>query len=141
MSAGYFREIRARGLETGTVICVEPKTTEVSLGERIRFWGTAVVYRQKATERVDSETNSRATRGFIKKSLSRLIATSVWGNDFEAVAMQMVCEFPGELVEAVEVSAEVIAAVGRPDESSVVAPVKAVPTRAVSYSTARDRPR
>jgi len=31
--------------------------------------------------------------------------------------MQMVCEFPGELVEAVEIGVEVIAAVGRPDEN------------------------
>ena len=38
---------------------------------------------------------------------------------FEALAMQMVCEFTGELVEAVEVGVEVIAAVGRPDETKV----------------------
>jgi hypothetical protein len=34
----------------------------------------------------------------------------------------MVCEFPGELVEAVEVGVEVIAAVGRPDEPTVAKP-------------------
>jgi len=33
--------------------------------------------------------------------------------------MEMMCEFTGELVEAVEVAVEVIAAVVRPDESTV----------------------
>jgi hypothetical protein len=41
------------------------------------------------------------------------------GDGFEALAMQMVCEFTGELVEAVEVGVEVIAAVVRPDETTV----------------------
>jgi hypothetical protein len=38
---------------------------------------------------------------------------------FEALAMQMVCEFTCELVEAVEVGGEVIAAVVRSDETTV----------------------
>ena len=41
------------------------------------------------------------------------------GDGFEAVAMQMVCEFTGELVEAVEVGVELVAAVVRPNETTV----------------------
>ncbi len=36
----------------------------------------------------------------------------------------MVCEFTGELVEAVEVSVELIAAVGRPDKPTVAKPLE-----------------
>ena len=41
------------------------------------------------------------------------------GDGFEALAMQLVCEFTGELVEAVEVGVELVVAVGRPDEPTV----------------------
>jgi len=42
------------------------------------------------------------------------------GSDgIEALAMLMVCEFTGELVEAVEVGVERVVAVGRPDETTV----------------------
>jgi len=46
------------------------------------------------------------------------------GDGFEAVAAMMVWEFPGELVEAVEIGVEVIAAVGRPDETTVTKPLE-----------------
>ncbi len=46
------------------------------------------------------------------------------GNGFEAMAMEMVCEFTGELVEAVEVSIELIPAVGCPDETTVTKPLE-----------------
>jgi len=43
----------------------------------------------------------------------------LWSDGFEALAILMVCEFTGELVEAVEVGVEVIAGVVRPDETTV----------------------
>jgi len=43
---------------------------------------------------------------------------------FEMLAMQMVCEFTCELVEAVEVSVEVIVAVLLVDESAVAKPLE-----------------
>jgi hypothetical protein len=46
------------------------------------------------------------------------------GDGFQALAMQMVCEFPGELVEPVEVGVELVAAVGRPDEPTVAKPLE-----------------
>jgi len=39
------------------------------------------------------------------------------GDGFEAVTMQMVWEFTGKLVDAVEIGVELVAAVGRPDET------------------------
>jgi len=41
------------------------------------------------------------------------------GDGFEAMAMEMMCEFTGELVEAVEVGVELIAAVIGADETAV----------------------
>jgi hypothetical protein len=38
------------------------------------------------------------------------------GNGFEALTMQMVCEFTGKLVEAVEIGVELVVAVGCPEE-------------------------
>ena len=38
--------------------------------------------------------------------------------------MQMVCEFTGELVEAVEVGVERVVAVGRSDETTVAKPLE-----------------
>jgi len=46
------------------------------------------------------------------------------GDGFEALAMQMVCEFTCELVEAVEVGVERVVAVGRPDETTVAKPLE-----------------
>ena len=46
------------------------------------------------------------------------------GDGFEALAMQMVCEFPGELVEAVEVGIEFVVAVDGPDEPPVAKPLE-----------------
>ena len=45
----------------------------------------------------------------------RVDGTTLRGNGFEAMAMEMLCEFTGELVEAVEVGVELVAAVVRPD--------------------------
>jgi hypothetical protein len=44
------------------------------------------------------------------------------GDGFDASAVQMVCEFPGELVEAAEVGVEFVVVAGRPDETTVVNP-------------------
>jgi len=38
--------------------------------------------------------------------------------------MQMVCEFTGKLVDAVEIGVELVAAVGRPDEPTVAKPLE-----------------
>jgi len=46
------------------------------------------------------------------------------GNGFEAVTVQMVCDFTGKLVEAVEVGVELVVAVGRPDETTVTKPLE-----------------
>ncbi len=46
------------------------------------------------------------------------------GDGFEALAMQMVCEFPGELVEAVEVGVEFVVAVGCSDKPTVAKPLE-----------------
>jgi len=46
------------------------------------------------------------------------------GDGFEAVTMQMVCEFTGKLVDAVEIGVELVAAVGRPDEPTVAKPLE-----------------
>jgi len=43
---------------------------------------------------------------------------------FEAVTVQMVCDFTGKLVEAVEVGVELVVAVGRPDETTVTKPLE-----------------
>jgi hypothetical protein len=42
----------------------------------------------------------------------------------------MVCEFPGELVEAVKIGVEVIVAVVRPDEPTVAKPLEDAVNRA-----------
>ena len=46
------------------------------------------------------------------------------GDGFETLAMQMVCEFPGELVEAVEIGVELVVAAGRPDETTITKPLE-----------------
>jgi len=46
------------------------------------------------------------------------------GDGFEAVTMQMVCEFTGKLVDAVEIGVELVAAVSRPDETTVAKPLE-----------------
>jgi len=46
------------------------------------------------------------------------------GDGFESLAMQMVCEFPRELVEAVEIGVKLVVAVGCPDETTVAKPLR-----------------
>ncbi len=44
------------------------------------------------------------------------------GDGFDSSAVQMVCEFPGELVEAAEVGVKFVVVAGRPDETTVANP-------------------
>jgi hypothetical protein len=46
------------------------------------------------------------------------------GNGFEALAMEMMCEFTGELVEAAEVGVELVVAISCSDEPTVAKPLE-----------------
>ena len=111
-------------------------TAELRWREGVGFLGVEVVA-MAGEQELEVERGESSEAGFVESvcvdlrlGLSEKFVVvfpenrTLRGDGFEALAMEMMGEFTGELVETVEVGVEIIAAVIRPDEAVVTKPLQ-----------------
>ena len=119
-----------------TVVDQESVTTQLRRRDCVEFLGVDVVAMAREQE-LEVECGESGEAGFVEPLCVDLRLglgekfvvvlpenRSLRGNGFEALAMQMVCEFTGERVEAVEVGVELVVAVDGPDKPTVAKPLE-----------------
>ena len=119
-----------------TVVDQESVTTQLRRRDCVEFLGVNVVA-VAGEQELEIKRREPREAGFVESvcvylrlGLSERFVVvfpenrALRGDGFEALAMEMMDEFTGELVEAVEVGVKLVAAVGRPDKPTVAKPLE-----------------